>query len=51
MAEPGECAGLAGEAFGEGGVRSRFGWQDLDRDHAIEARLAGLVNGSHSPLA
>ena len=35
----------SGEAFGIGGDRSR---QDLDRDVAIEARVAGAIHLAHT---
>ena len=47
--EPGEDAGLAVEAFLEGGVGCPRSWpEDLQGDEAVELGLAHLVNRAHA---
>src|SRR5262249_33939568 len=51
VAEPGEGAGLAGEALGEGGIPAGNRRQDLEGGQPIEPRLVGLVDRSHATAA
>ena len=40
MAEPGQGAGFAGEAFGKGGFGGNLRRQNLERHQPVEAALA-----------
>ena len=51
MVERGDGARLALEAGARIGIASDLGRQDLDRDRAIEARVAGSVDLAHAARA
>ena len=51
VGEGGDGAGLALEARAALGVVAQFSRENLDRDRAIEARVAGLVDFAHPPGA
>lgn len=48
MVQPREHAAFAVEAFGEQGVLREFVGQKLQRDEAVEVRLAGLEDEAHA---
>ena len=48
MVQRGDGACLAFEARTQIGITSDFAWQDLDRDGAIEARVAGFIHLAHA---
>ncbi len=51
MLEPAGHARLLAEALGERGVVEELGRQDLERDVALERRVAGPVDGRHPAAA
>jgi hypothetical protein len=51
MIELGNRAGFAVEPFAELRIRCECGRKNLDRDGAIEARVAGFVDLAHSAAA
>ena len=51
MIQLGECAGFAGEAFGERGVVADAGRKNFQRDDSIQLFLARLVNRAHAAFA
>jgi len=51
VVEPGQNPGLAVEAFGECGIGGQRLRQELERNQAVEPRLAGLEDDAHAALA
>ena len=51
MAQPGQRARLAGEPVGKAGIAARLRGQNLERNQAIQRRLAGLIDSPHASLA
>jgi hypothetical protein len=48
MIQPGQCAGLAVEAFREMRIGAQLQRQQLERDEAIQLRLPRLVDEAHA---
>ncbi len=51
VVEPGQRLGFAGEPFGESGVLTNPGRQNLERDDAVEFLLPGFVHRAHAAAA
>jgi hypothetical protein len=49
MVQRGEYFGLALETGDAIGVSGKGGWKDLDRDVALQARVAGSIHLAHLP--